>query len=232
MRAILLAAGMGTRLRPLTLNTPKSLIKVNGIPMVERQIEFLREIGVKDIIVVTGYLHNSFNYLKDKYGVRLIHNDKYDVYNNIYTMYLVRDYLRECYVIDADIYLDKNFLLENPKTSLYFSAKKTNFENEWMLRFHEDLRVYDIEVGISKEDYILSGVSFWSKKDGEIISERLEKVIQGKDFSNFYWDNIVKDNLKDLEVYVHKIGSEDVFEVDSLEDLREVEDYIKSHKRV
>ncbi|MDY4421953.1 NTP transferase domain-containing protein, partial [Clostridium perfringens] len=91
MRAILLAAGMGTRLRPLTLDTPKSLIEVNGRPLLERQIEFLRERGVEEIIVVTGYLAEKFDYLKDKYGVKLVNNDKYDIYNNIYTMYLVRE---------------------------------------------------------------------------------------------------------------------------------------------
>ncbi|MDU5414242.1 MAG: NTP transferase domain-containing protein, partial [Clostridium perfringens] len=102
MRAILLAAGMGTRLRPLTLDTPKSLIEVNGRPLLERQIEFLRERGVEEIIVVTGYLAEKFDYLKDKYGVKLVNNDKYDIYNNIYTMYLVREYLENTYVVDAD----------------------------------------------------------------------------------------------------------------------------------
>ena len=61
MRAILLAAGMGTRLRPLTLDTPKSLIEVNGRPLLERQIEFLRERGVEEIIEVTGYLAEKFD---------------------------------------------------------------------------------------------------------------------------------------------------------------------------
>ena len=65
MRAILLAAGMGTRLRPLTLTTPKSLISVNGQPMLERQIEFLKEKGIDEIIVVTGYLNEKFEYLKE-----------------------------------------------------------------------------------------------------------------------------------------------------------------------
>ena len=81
MRAILLAAGMGTRLRPLTIDTPKSLISVNGKPMLETQIQFLKEKGIDDIIVVTGYLSEKFEYIKEKYGVKLIHNDKYDIYN-------------------------------------------------------------------------------------------------------------------------------------------------------
>ncbi|MBJ8133569.1 sugar phosphate nucleotidyltransferase, partial [Bacillus cereus group sp. N3] len=106
MRAILLAAGMGTRLRPLTLTKPKSLVEVNGKPMLERQIEYLQEIGIDEIIVVTGYLSEKFNYLVDKYeNIRLVYNDKYNVYNNIYTMYVVREYLADAYVVDADVYL-------------------------------------------------------------------------------------------------------------------------------
>ena len=120
MRAILLAAGMGTRLRPLTIDTPKSLISVNGKPMLETQIQFLKEKGIDDIIVVTGYLSEKFEYIKEKYGVKLIHNDKYDIYNNIYTMYLVREYLDDSYVIDADVYLHKNFIDSEIDKSTYF----------------------------------------------------------------------------------------------------------------
>jgi L-glutamine-phosphate cytidylyltransferase len=73
MRAILLAAGMGTRLRPLTLETPKSLIQVNGKPLLERQIEFLKEKGINEIIIVSGYLKEKFEYLIDKYEVKLVY---------------------------------------------------------------------------------------------------------------------------------------------------------------
>ncbi|MGL5964313.1 MAG: sugar phosphate nucleotidyltransferase, partial [Fusobacteriaceae bacterium] len=69
MKAILLAAGMGTRLRPLTETIPKSLIKINGEPLLERQIRFLKEIGIDEIYVVTGYLKECFEYLKEKYNI-------------------------------------------------------------------------------------------------------------------------------------------------------------------
>ena len=69
MRAIILAAGLGTRLRPMTDNTPKALIKVKDKPLVEYQIEFLKENGIDEIIVVVGYLHEQFDSLKEKYHV-------------------------------------------------------------------------------------------------------------------------------------------------------------------
>ena len=84
MRAILLAAGIGSRLRPLTLETPKPLIQVKGEPIIERQIKALNDVGITDILIVTGYLNKKFEYLKEKYGVKILNNDKYDKYNNIY----------------------------------------------------------------------------------------------------------------------------------------------------
>lgn len=218
MRAILLAAGMGTRLRPLTFTTPKSLIEVNGRPMLEKQIEFLKEIGIDEIIVVAGYLKEKFEYLKKKYGIKLIYNDKFDIYNNIYTMYLVRGYLGDSYVIDADVYLHKNFLDKNLEKSTYFSGYKTDFKNEWKLVFDENNKVRDIVVE-DGEGHILSGISYWSKADSTIIIKELEKCIENGDFKNLYWDDIVKDNLDKLEIFVKKIGDKDCFEIDSLEDL-------------
>lgn len=218
MRAILLAAGMGTRLRPLTLTTPKSLVEVNGKPMLERQIEFLREIDIDEIIVVTGYLNEKFKYLREKYGVKLIHNDKFDIYNNIYTMYLVREYLGDSYVIDADVYLNRNFLEKDIEKSTYFSGYKIGFKNEWKLDYDENNKVSNIIVG-DGEGYILSGISYWSKSDASIINKELEKYIENGKFKDLYWDDVVKDNLSKLDVCIRKIKSEDSFEVDSIRDL-------------
>lgn len=227
MRAILLAAGMGTRLRPLTLKVPKSLVKVNGQPMIERQIEFLIEKGIQDIIVVTGYLNEKFNYLEEKYGVKLVHNDKFNVYNNIYTMYLVRNYLENSYVIDADVYLNKNFLHSHIHDSTYFSGYKRGFKNEWVLVFDKNNIVKDIVVS-DGDGYILSGVSYWNKEDAKIIVRELEEKINNGEFKNLYWDDIVKNNISKLDVKFKEIDSEDSFEIDSIEDLKNVEDYIKN----
>jgi L-glutamine-phosphate cytidylyltransferase len=231
MKAILLAAGMGTRLRPLTLTTPKSLVEVNGKPMLEQQVEYLKEVGVEEIIVVIGYLKDKFEYLKEKYGVTLIHNDKFDEYNNIYTMYLVRDYLPESYVIEGDVFLNHNILLKNPQTSMYFSSRKPEFKNEWMLRFDKHFKIHDIEIGDGEHDYIMSGISYWSEDDGKYINKKLEEAVSTGDFKELYWDNIVKDNINELNVYLQEIHRDDSYEIDSLEDLNKVNKLLEK-KRV
>lgn len=219
MKAILLAAGMGTRLRPLTLTTPKSLITVNGEPLLERQIRFLRETGVRDIAVVTGYLHEKFTYLKKKFAVTLIRNPYYDRYNNLYSMYLAREYLPGAYVIDADNYLRRNFLLDKPSTSLYFSAKKP-FVNEWVLHMDSQNRIQNITIEEQGNDYILCGISYWSEPDGRKLVKKLEETVANGDFQNKYWDHIVKENIRDLNVHLQEIDARDTHEIDSLEDLK------------
>ena len=227
MRAILLAAGMGTRLRPLTLETPKPLIKVNGESMIERQIEALKDIGVEEIIIVTGYLKEKFDFLKEKYGVKLIHNDKYNVYNNIYTMYLVKDYLRDAYVIEGDIYLNRNFLKANMEQSSYFSAPKYGYKDEWILRMDANDFVIDIEVGSEDGEHIMCGVSYWNDKDGKLIVEKLDECVKSGEFTELFWDDIVKNNISNLSIKVEKIDSNDVYEIDSLYDLDKLNKILK-----
>ncbi|MDU5109855.1 MAG: NTP transferase domain-containing protein [Clostridium sp.] len=229
MRAIILAAGMGTRLRPLTDDTPKGLVKVKGLPMVEKEIRYLKEIGIDDIIVVTGYLKEKFNYLVDKYGVKLIHNDKYDIYNNLYTMYLVREYLEDTYVLESDIYMRKNVLDSNISKTTYFGAKEYNFENEWIFKADKDNRIKEMYVGSSEEDIILRGISYWTKEDGKYIAEKIEETVNNSGFDNLYWDEVVIANIADINIQLKVLNEHEVMEIDSIEDFKKVEEILSQY---
>lgn len=220
MNAILLAAGMGTRLRPLTENIPKSLIEINGESLIERQIKFLNERGIKEIYVITGYLSEKFEYLKEKYKVILIKNNFYDKYNNIYSMYLAKNYLGNSYVIDSDIYLSYNFLKNDLKHSSYFSGKKKTQLEEWKLEYNSEGRIYNI-IEEKGENYIMSGVSYWTESDSKIIIKNLENKIndiENSKYKNFYWDNIVRENLSKIDVKIEKISEKSWYEIDNLYD--------------
>ena len=218
MKAIILAAGLGTRLRPMTDNTPKALIKVKDKPLVEYQIEFLKEKGIDEIIVVVGYLHEQFDYLKEKYNVELVFNDKYAEYNNFYSLYLVKEKLADSYVIDADNYLFKNMFRADIDRSTYFSVYREDCENEWFLIYGDDYKVQDIIVD-SKAGRILSGVSFWDKET------------ESNEFMNLYWDNMVKDNIEKLDVYVEELEPNSIYEIDSVKDYNKLEEILKECER-
>ena len=217
MKAIILAAGLGTRLRPMTDNTPKALVKVNQKPLIEYQIEFLKEKGIHDIIIVVGYLKEQFDYLKEKYGVRLIFNDKYADYNNFYSLYIVKEELANSYVIDADNYLFKN--------STYFSVYREDCTNEWFLVYGDDYKVRDIIVD-SKAGRILSGVSFWDEPTAQKIISFIDKAYESGEFVDLYWDNMVKDNIKELDVYVEELEGNSIYEIDSVKDYHKLEEIL------
>ena len=229
MRAIILAAGLGTRLRPMTDNTPKALIKVKDKPLVEYQIEYLKEKGIDEIIVVVGYLHEQFDYLKEKYGVKLVFNEKYAEYNNFYSLYLVKDYLADSYVIDADNYLFKNMFRSDVNRSTYFSVYREDCENEWFLIYGDDYKVKDIIVD-SKAGRILSGVSFWDKETAEKINKFIDFAYDSNEFMDLYWDNMVKDNISELDVYVEELEANSIYEIDSVKDYNKLEKILREYE--
>ena len=229
MRAIILAAGLGTRLRPMTDNTPKALIKVKDKPLVEYQIEYLKEKGIDEIIVVVGYLHEQFDYLKEKYGVKLVFNEKYAEYNNFYSLYLVKDYLANSYVIDADNYLFKNMFRSDINRSTYFSVYREDCENEWFLIYGDDYKVKDIIVD-SKAGRILSGVSFWDKETAEKINKFIDFAYDSNEFMDLYWDNMVKDNISELDVYVEELEANSIYEIDSVKDYNKLEKILREYE--
>ena len=154
---------MGTRLRPLTNDRPKCLVAVNGVPMVERQIQFLKEKGIDDITLISGYKAEALDFLKSKYGVDIVFNDRYDTCNNINSLYIVRDRFHDTYVLEGDVYMDKNVLLSEVHDSTYFARKK-KYENEWGLEVDADNRLTHINIG-DGEGYLMSGISYWKAED-------------------------------------------------------------------
>lgn len=119
MKAIILAAGTASRLRPLTEHTPKSLLNIGERPLLQRSMDALIANGVRSFVIVTGYLHEQIEQFVTKtYGdsisVKFIHNSVYDSTNNIYSLWLARpeaegeDFL----LLDSDLLYDPRIVTE------------------------------------------------------------------------------------------------------------------------
>ena len=106
--AVILAAGASTRFIPLSLEQPKGLFEVKGERLIERQIKQLQDAGIKNITVVLGYKKEMFYYLEDKYGVKFIINDSFNIKNNIESLYLARKELKNTYICVSDSYYIEN----------------------------------------------------------------------------------------------------------------------------
>jgi len=242
MNAIILAAGMGNRLSPITESCPKPLIKINSQPIIERQIVLLKESGINDIHIVVGHLKESYLYLIKKFGVHLIYNNRFRDINNIYSVYLARELLSDSLIIEGDLYLTRNIFDTCFEKSFYFTGKKSNFIEEWILEFNADNMLTDMikpkelkSVEIYKKGgaFVLTGISYWGDSDSRKIRYYLEEVISAvleepdSVYKSFYWDEIVMRNLDSLDVYVKKINRDDWFEIDSLRDIHTLNRFLK-----
>lgn len=219
MKAIILAAGLGSRFKEITKKTHKALLPINGVPNLERTIQYLHEADIKEIYIVTGHLKESFEYLIDKYNVSLIYNDKYKEYNSIYSMYKVLDFLGDSFVIDGDVVIFKNIFKYKLFNSAFFTVIRHTDSVEWIPILNSMGYVDSIFIG--KDDKpTLSGISFWSEKDAKIIKKEFSNFLNKNilEDSSLYWDNIVLASLDKIDVGVELIESNSIFEMDNVED--------------
>ena len=226
MNAIILAAGMGTRLRPLTNEIPKCLVKVAGIPMVERQIQFLHEAGITDITLVSGYKAEKLDYLIESYGVRIVFNELFDTCNNIYSLYKVLDRFGDTWVIEGDVFMKENCFTKDIHQSAYFAKFHEHYENEWGLETDEKRRLININIG-NGQGCIMSGISYWKKDDARHIIESLSNIMQKQDYATLFWDHAVLPIYSSMNIDVFRF--DEVYEIDNVKEWRDVETMMKAN---
>lgn len=218
MNAIILAAGMGSRFKEIGQKTHKSLLPVEGVPNLERTVLYLQQAGIHDICIVVGHLAEQFDFLKEKYGCKLIYNPKYREYNSIYSFYLASSFFTDSYVIDCDVVLFKNIFQEPLSGSHYFLIPRPlSEEKEWLAEINNN-RITQIEVS-NKPGYSLLGISYWDKKESQKILEKLPDYMSLEILENskLYWDNIPLEILSTLEVKPYLLQLKDGFEMDNMD---------------
>jgi len=216
-----MAAGTGMRLRPYTDDRPKALIEIERTPIIERQIRFFRERSVGEIVIVTGHQAQRFGDLAARHpDISFVHNDKFDVFNNIYSMYLVRDRLGDSYVSEADVFMHENYVLARPDRSLIFGGYRSGFAKEWIVRFDGRRRIQRIDVR-GGEGTVQAGLTYWTERDAPLLRDKLEEMIGAGDFGERYWDDVFMSLFGRIDVFFQEINPDDWTEIDSPTDLEE-----------
>ena len=224
-RAIIMAAGYGTRLRPITLSTPKPLIKVNGIRMIESVIEALLKNDIREIYVVTGYLAEKFDFLGEKYPeVTLIYNPYYSKYNNISSLYVARDHLKDVIILDGDQIIKNDKILDpNFEKSGYNCVWSEGYTDEWLLQVEKNTIVSCSRNG-GEKGWRLYSISRWNQEDGQKLKADLEYQFEVEKNYDIYWDDVeLFCSPQNYDLGIREMNLDDVIEIDTIDELRLVD---------
>lgn len=229
-RAVIVAAGFGSRLVPLTFNTPKPLVRVFGKPMVETVLDALIEAGIEEIYLIRGYLGEYFDVLLRKYPqLHFIENERYSEENNISSLWLARNLLESAYICEADLVLSNPHLIRPYEYRSNYLAKYVDRTNDWCLNCKRGLLVDHYSIGGMKT-YQMCGISYWTAEDGRQLATDLDDFYKLPGGITRYWDEAVLDEMKDhYKIYVRPCAFDDIIEIDSLSELQELDPCYRSH---
>ena len=228
--AIIMAAGMSTRFVPLSLETPKGLLKVKGEVLIERQIEQLQHAGIQEIILVLGYKKESFFYLEDKYdGIKIIINPEYHTKNNPHTLFLAQKYIRNSYICSSDDYFAENPFEEYVYQSYYASVHVNEKTNEWYMLPDRKMSISAVRKS-GDEGFIMLGHVYWDRQFSNAMIHILNEDHDIGNYNAIVWEQILADHCRTLPPMEIKVyPSDSIFEFDSLEELRAFDDAYVHH---
>ena len=231
--ALLLAAGTGSRLQPLTDDAPKCLTEIDGIPILQRQVSCLHQWGVKRLVVVVGYLEHRIREFLDAWTgdlrIDYVVSPRYRTTNNIYSLWLARETISESFLLlECDLVFEP-FLLRDMLLPDKMAVARVQ---PWMMGSTVSLdpfrRITDFRVGHSEvpDDSRYKTVNIYSLSlaSWRRVAERLDRRISA-DKVNDYYEVVFAEMVADGSLSFEPVLFDDGrwYEVDTLADLREAE---------
>ena len=222
-RAIFLAAGFGSRLVPITLNTPKPLVLVNGKRIIETLLDAVVKAEIEEIYIVTGYLSEQFEILKKKYPqIKFVENNMYNEANNISSAYLVRNLIKNAYVLESDLYLYNPKLIRKYEYHSNFLGYYVDRSDDWCIEVKNGIITKEKVGGINC--YQMVGISYYDENDGVNIKKDMEEVFKSPGGKEKYWEQVILDICKkNYNIYLRECQKEDIIEIDTFNELKAID---------
>jgi CTP:phosphocholine cytidylyltransferase-like protein len=224
-KAIFIAAGFGSRLVPITLNTPKPLVRVKGKRIIDTLLDAVVAAGIEEIYIVRGYLGEQFDQLLAKYpNIKFIENPLYNECNNISSAYLARELLGNSYVFEADLLLYNPALVTKYQYCSNYLGVPTKRTDDWC--FVVDANGYIKKMGIGGVDcHHMYGLSYYTEEDGKRLSAHIAEVFEnvpgGKEK---YWDEVsLSYYIDEYKIAVRECTFDDIIEIDTFNELKKID---------
>lgn len=229
-RAIFIAAGFGSRLRPVTLEIAKPLVKVHGQRIIDRLIDGVMAAGIEEIYVVCGYLGEQFAVLKEKYPhINLVTNHMYTEANNISSAYLCREHLRNAYISEADLLLHNQVFDKYVYQSCYLGIP-TDETDDWYFKTNDQGVICELGIG-STDCYRMLGISYWDQEDGAKLPAHIDATFHMPGGKDEDWCYVPLVSFKDhYQVHVRQCANEDIEEIDTFEELCAIDPSYNSYR--
>lgn len=222
-RAVILAAGYGMRMVPINTEEPKGLLEVNNEPLIERIIKQLHEVAINEIYIVVGFMKEHYEYLIDKYNVKLLVNSHYSEYKNMYSLGLAKEYLNNSYIVPCDIWFKVNPFSKVEDKSWYLFSKQKVTNSIWNVGPRGSVK----KVSKGQAGDRMVGVAYVSTDDAEKLSTALTLSLENKSALEHFWEKILEENGK-FSLNGKLINQDNFREINSYEELRDL-DFNSSH---
>ncbi len=222
-RAVFIAAGFGSRLVPITLNTPKPLVRVKGVRMIDTMLDAVIAAGIEEIYVVRGYLGEQFDQLLYKYPmIHFIENPLYNEANNISSAMCARHLFQNAYVMEADLVLYNPDLIQKYQYTSNYLGVPVEKTDDWCFETKNHV-ITKVMVG-GTDCHHMFGISYWNAADGAKLYEDVKKVYEMPGGKERYWDEVpLRYCQKNYRVEVRDCTFEDIIEIDNYSDLKKLD---------
>lgn len=222
-RAIFIAAGFGSRLVPITFNTPKPLVRVHGQRIIDGLIDACLDAGINEIYIVRGYLAEQFDQLLYKYPmIRFLENPVYNEANNISSAMVARYMLSNAYVFEADLLISNPQIIKKYHYTSDFLAIKKDRTDDWCFTVKDGVIVEEKVGGL--DCWQMVGISYWNEEDGHKLSDDIKMTYEQPGGKERYWEQVPLEFCKKhYKVEVRECRENDIIEIDTFRELKAID---------
>lgn len=224
-KALILAAGFGSRMMPATADRPKPMVTVNGRPIISTLLDALLAAGVDDITIVRGYKKEALDDLLKEYpNLHFIDNDDYDKYNNISSAVLASDFFSGgCYLCEADLYITNPSVITPYQYRSNILGSWSIETDDWSFKMDDEGMISLYQKG-NTYCWNYYGISYWTPEDCGILNADWKEYFKTAEGKDVFWEQVPLQLRRDkYKVAVRPCRKQDIMEIDNYYELHQLD---------